>query len=93
MRSSSYPAWEIKVLRTVNFHRIAIELVNHQNVISICCELVGHQLTILPDTDHVREEENGFIGVNGFSSSLGNVNFCLAEFGGFSGWLTSVLCY
>lgn len=79
------PTWKVKVLGTVDLHRVTVELVNGEGVVAICSELVCDELRVLPDANHVGEKEDCGVFVNGVAASFSDIDFGAAEGGGFSG--------
>jgi hypothetical protein len=59
-------------------------------VVTICCELVCDQLAVLPDTNHIWEEENSSVLVDRLASALGDVGVDATDFDGLAGWLAAV---
>lgn len=88
-RALCQPSHEVKALRPVELHRIAVEEVRDDGVVPIGGELVGHQLGVLPDPNHVGEVDDCGIFVNGLACRLGDVGFDIVDFDAFAGWLTA----
>jgi hypothetical protein len=87
----SQPSHEIEIRRPINLERISVELINYESIVAVCGELVGDQLTVLPDSYHVGEEEDGGFGFGGgWRGGFGDVDFCGADLGGFACWLAAV---
>jgi len=85
------PTHEIKALMTIQAHRITVKKVRNQGVVSIGSVLVGHQLRVLPDADHIRQEEDRGVFVDGLSRRLRDVGIDAADFDTFAGRLALVL--
>jgi hypothetical protein len=84
-----HPSHEIKAFMAIQAQRITIEQIRNQSVVSISGVLVGHQLRVLPDADHVREKEDRSILVDCLACRLGDVGVDAADFNAFAGWLAS----
>ncbi len=83
------PSNEIKTIRSVQTQWITVEQIRYESEVSIGGELVGNQLRVLPDPDHVGKEEDCGVFVDGLPCGLGDVCFDIANFDGFSGWLAA----
>jgi len=60
--------------------RIAVEDVDDECDVAVGRELVGHQLAVLPDADHVRQEEDAGASVGFVGGRLGEVGVIGADF-------------
>jgi hypothetical protein len=83
------PSREIKVRRPIQAQWITVEQVGNERIVSVSGKLVGYQLRVLPDADHVGEEEYGGVFVDIVSCRLSDVGLDVADFDGFAGRLAA----
>ena len=83
------PPGEIKVVGSVDLQGVAPEEIRDDGVVPIGGELVGHQLRVLPDANHVWEKDDRGIFVDSLACRLGDVGFDIADFDAFAGWLAA----
>jgi hypothetical protein len=83
-----HPSHEVKALMTIQAQRITIEQVRDKGVVAISCVLVGHELRVLPNADHIRQEQDRSVFVHRLSCRFGDVGFDAADFDAFASWLT-----
>jgi hypothetical protein len=84
------PSHEIKPFRPVQRQRITVKQIWYQSVIPISSELVGHELGVLPDANHIGQVEDRGVFVDCFPGGRGYVGFDGANFDGFTGWFAAV---
>lgn len=89
LRPLVHPTHEIEIRRPIDLHGIPIELIKHESVVSIGSKLIGYQLTVLPDANHVGQEKNGGFFVDGLAARFGNVGFYVTKGGQFSSWFAA----
>jgi hypothetical protein len=80
-RAFRQPCHKIESLRSIQAQWIAIEQIRDDGIVSICRELISHQLAVLPDTDHIGKVNDRGILVYGLSLWLGNVGLDAANLG------------
>jgi len=81
---------DLESLRSVERNWVSIEQIRKDGIVSIGGVLIGHQLAVCPDTNHIGEEQNSGIFVYCAAGGLGDVGFDVADLDGLSGGLTSV---
>lgn len=86
------PSHEIKTLMPVQRHRITVKQIWHQSIIPISGELVGHELGVLPDANHIGQVEDRGVFVDCLFGRRGYVGFDAADFNEFAGGFTTVFC-
>ena len=89
-QEGNLPRHKIKVRRPIQAQWITIEQIRNKRVVSICRILISHQFRVLPDPNHIWEEEDSGVFVDCLSAWLGNVGFDVADFEGFAGWCSAV---
>lgn len=57
-RAPRHPLHEVEVAGAVQRDRVPVEQVDDQRRVPVGCELVGDQLAVLPDPDHVRQDQD-----------------------------------
>lgn len=84
------PVQEVEILRAPWVGEgILVEQVGNQSVVPIGGELVGHQVGVLRDAHHIRDEQDGLARLGG--RGLGDVDIegTIVDGGVGAGWLAS----
>lgn len=86
-----HPFHHIEAVRSVQAELVAIEQIRNERQVPISSELVGHELTVGPDTDDIGEKEDGLAGVlSGLFGRRGDIGVVLAgDLDRLSGRMTS----
>lgn len=58
VRAPVQPGHQVEAFWPVEWHRIAVERVNHNSRVATLGKLVGHQLAVLPDANDIGDVEN-----------------------------------
>lgn len=84
---------EVKVGRLVQRHRVAVENIKNNGIITVFCELVGNELAVLPNTDHVWDDQEGGVLVNCLSRGLGDIGIdCIGNLDNRASGFASASC-
>ena len=89
-RALLQPLHEVKARRSIKLQLITVKEIRDDGVVPVCCELVGHQLGVLPDPNNVGEVDDCGVFVDGLAFRFGDVGFDNADFDALARWLAAV---
>ena len=83
------PVHQVEARGPVDLQLVPVEQVRDQRVVAVGGKLVRHQLRVLPDPDHVRQEQDRGVFVHCLACGCGDVGGDGADFDGFAGWFAA----